>query len=294
MFALAKFGANILFCPSPGLEIPPHVLEKLVIEYGGELHKNETPNTAGKDKVFPLDAIYMTPDSPHQLALIPSASFKTELKPGIDALYVTRAQKERFATTEGREEIEYPVVDKTLLKDKSFEKTIVMHPLPRVDELSYELDADPRSMYFKQAAHGVPVRMSLIALLLGAKEVPTAGEDQTLPGVEYPTYNRVGVKCPNPKCVSIQDTEVRYLKPDFKIVNHQPLTLRCVYCEHGTEPKYVASSDWHEGKINTKKYHRADSHWAKKIKQENLLIFDSETEAEDQGFKPDSFVKERQ
>ena len=43
-----------------------------------------------------------------------------------------------------------------------------MHPLPRVDELAYELDADPRSMYFKQAARGVPVRMALISLLLGA------------------------------------------------------------------------------------------------------------------------------
>ena len=63
--------------------------------------------------------------------------------------------------------------------------------------------------------------------------------------------------CSNPKCVSIQDTEIKYLRPEFKIVNTQPLTLRCVYCEHGFEPGYVASSDWHEGKLDTRKYHSA-------------------------------------
>ena len=45
-------------------------------------------------------------------------------------------------------------------------------------------------------------------------------------------------------------------------MNCQPLTLRCVYCEHGFEPKYIASSEWHEGRLDTKKYHSADSHWA--------------------------------
>ena len=65
-----------------------------------------------------------------------------------------------------------------LLKAKGFEKTLVMHPLPRVDELTHEMDADPRSMYFKQAAYGMPVRMALLALLLGAREVtiPEEGE----------------------------------------------------------------------------------------------------------------------
>ena len=290
MFALAKFGANILFCPSPGLEVPPHVLEKLVTEYGGEFQKLEKPNKNTKDKLFPLDAIYMTPDSPHQLAMIPSASLQTELKPEIDAIYVTRAQKERFSSEEGKGKTEYPVVDKELLKGKTFRTTMVMHPLPRVDELAYELDADPRSMYFKQAARGVPVRMALIALLMGIKKFSLVGEDTTLPEVDYPAYKNLGVKCPNPKCVSIQDTEVRYLKPEFKIVNQKPLTLRCIYCEHGFEPKYVASSDWHEGKTATKKCHSADSHWASKIKPENLLIFNSEAEAEAYGFKPNRYA----
>jgi len=142
-------------------------------------------------------------------------------------------------------------------------------------------------MYFKQAARGVPVRMALIALLLGAKDVAIPQEDSS-PQVDYPLYDRgVGVRCSNPKCVSIQDTERNYLKPKFKIVNYEPLTLRCIYCEHGCEPKYVASSDWHEGTLAEKKYHRADSYLVKKIKPENLIIFNSEDEAQAYGFKPD-------
>jgi len=57
-------------------------------------------------------------------------------------------------------------------------------------------------------------------------------------------------KCNNSRCVTKQESEQKYLKPGFKIVSRNPLTLRCVYCEHGTEPKYIASTEWHEGKLS--------------------------------------------
>ncbi len=295
VFALAKFGANILFYPTPGLEVPDHVLKKLVTEYGGELEKYEALAPATKDRLSHLDAIYLTPRSPHQLAMMPDVNIQVELKAGVDALYVTRPQKERFASTEPGQELKerYPVVDKELLKSKEFRRTLVMHPLPRVDELAYEMDADPRSRYFEQAARGVPVRMALISLLLGLKEVPIPREE-VVPQVSYPVYRRdFGVMCPNPRCVSIQKTETKYLKPEFKIVDRDPLTLRCIYCEHGFEPEYIASSDWHEGKTETKKYHGATSHWAKKIKPENLIVFNTAQDAEACGFKPSRYVKGR-
>ena len=297
IFALAKFGANILFYPTPGLEVPEHVIKKLITEYGGELERYEAPDRTAKGETVPLDAIYITPSSPHQLAMMPDISVQVELKTGVDALYVTRPQKERFTTTEEGQELKkrYSVVDKKLLKEKAFKKTLVMHPLPRVDELAYELDADPRSKYFKQAARGVPIRMALIALLLGAKEVSTPSKEDThTQRKEYVVYKRdSGIRCPNPRCVSVQETEVKYIKPEFKIVDLKPLTMRCIYCEHGFEPRYVASSDWHEGKLDTKKYHSADSHWIKKIKPENLIIFDSESEAESHGFKPSRYARVR-
>jgi aspartate carbamoyltransferase catalytic subunit len=61
----------------------------------------------------------------------------------------------------------YRKVDKLMMY--SFKKdALLMHPLPRVDEISVEVDNDPRSVFMKQAHYGVPVRMAIIALLLGA------------------------------------------------------------------------------------------------------------------------------
>jgi len=297
IFALARFGATILFRPGPGFEVPEHVIRKLTKEYGGELKRYEGLDQTVKGGLLPLDAIYMTPSSPHQLAMMPDISIQVELKTGVDALYVTRLQVERLsATAEGQElKEDYPIVDKKLLKKKEFKRTLVMHPLPRVDELAYEVDADPRSMYFKQAARGVPIRMALLALLLGTREISTSEEGDTFTRkTDYPVYKRdSGIRCSNPGCVSIQATEMKYLKPEFKIVDRNPLTLRCIYCEHGFEPKYIASSDWHEGRLATKKYHSADSHLTRKIKPENLIIFDSESEAEAHGFKPDARTSRR-
>lgn len=291
-YALARFGATILFRPGPGLELPEHVLRKLATEYKGELKRCEALNQVVEGRVFPLDAIYMTPGSPHQLAMLPDISIQIELEAGVDALYVTRLQKERHAAVAERQG--YPVVDKKLLKEREFKRTLVMHPLPRVDELAYEVDADPRCMYFKQASRGVPVRMALIALLLGARKVAISKEDDDSFAlkIDYPAYKRdSGVRCPNPLCVSNQETETRYIKPEFKIVSFEPLTLRCIYCEHELHPPYIASSDWHEGKLESKKYHGAESWLVRRIKPENLIIFDSGKEAKSQGFKPSSYVR---
>jgi aspartate carbamoyltransferase catalytic subunit len=294
IYALARFGATILFRPGPGLEIPEHVLRRLSSEYKGELKRYEAVNKAAEGGLFPIDAIYMTPSSPHQLAMLPEVTIQVELKSGVDALYVTRLQKERYAPTAEVQELKkgYPVVDKKLLKGKEFKKTLVMHPLPRVDELAYEVDADPRSMYFKQAAYGMPVRMALIALLLGTREITIPEkEDSFALKLDYPVYKRdSGVTCPNINCVSNQETEARYIKPEFKIVSREPLTLRCIYCEHELHPRYVASSDWHEGRLENKKYHSASSQWARRIKPENLIIFTSEREAQSRGFKPSKYI----
>jgi aspartate carbamoyltransferase catalytic subunit len=296
IFALAKFGANILFFPSPGLEVPEHVLQKLVTEYGGDIARVSAKNRNVKGSKLPLDAIYVTPSSPHQLAMMPDVSAQVELATGVDALYVTRPQKERFTAEEqgNSQNSPFPVVDKDLMKESEFRRTIIMHPLPRVDELACELDSDPRSMYFTQASLGVPVRMALIALLLGLKELSVNETDSIEHHVDYPVYSReTGIRCPNSRCVSLQDTEQKYIKHQFKIVNRDPLTLRCIYCEHGFEPKFVASTEWHEGTKEGKKYHLASSHWAKKIKPDNLIIFASDSAAESLGYRPDYMTQEK-
>jgi hypothetical protein len=129
--------------------------------------------------------------------------------------------------------------------------------------------------------------------VLGAKDV-TVPEEMPPKKADYPLYQRgYGVTCSNPKCVTGQESEKKYLKPGFKVVSYAPLTFRCNYCEHGTEPKFIASSEWHEGILEYKNYHRSTSHWTKKIKPENLIAFDSEKEAEKQGFKPAPSPKPR-
>jgi len=290
IFALAKFGADILFCPSPGLEVPENIVRKLVTEYGGQVERIAGSERTARGTAFPLDAVYITPSSPHQLAMMPVIDAAAELREGVDALYVTRPQKERFVASAEEEGLKerYPVVDKKLLRGREFRRTIVMHPLPRVDELAYDVDADPRSTYFKQAARGVPVRMALLAMLLGARECAVPSDEELhVARVEYPVYQRnYGVRCTNPACVSVQRSEAQYLKPEFKIVSRDPLTLRCVYCEHGSQPEYVATTDWHEGKLEYKRYHRVDSHWAKTIRPENLIVFGSAADAKAHGFMP--------
>lgn len=295
IFALAKFGANILFCPSPGLEVPPNVIRKLVTEYGGEVERNPQSGDRNDGRPYPLDAIYITPNSPHQLAMMPDVNLNVEMTMGVDALYVTRPQRERFIDgEETTDESGFPVVNKNLMKGKEFREALVMHPLPRVDELAYDMDADPRSMYFKQAERGIPIRMALLALLLGAGDIRISDEDSLINMHDYPVYrHEPAVTCRNPVCVTVQDTEKKYLKPEFMIVSRDPLTLRCSYCEHGFEPKYVASSDWHEGKLESKKYHSANSHLAAKIRPENLIVFNSRAEAEAEGYSPSQFSGKR-
>jgi hypothetical protein len=289
-YALARFGATIHFRPSPGFEMPEHVIRKLTAEYAGRLERYNGVEDADEKGLFPLDAMYITPSGPHQLANIPAVGIQIELEKGVDALYVTRLQKERLDTAAERQELEknHRVVDRKLLRKKGFEETIVMHPLPRVDELAYEIDADPRSMYFKQAERGVPIRMALIALLLGAKgvDIPEEKRPTFAQKRDYQVYKRdTGLRCRNRECVTNQETETRYIKPEFEIVSNDPLTLRCAYCEHEIHPQYIASSKWHQGIAENKRYYYADSFMLGRIQQENLIIFDSEDEALARGFK---------
>ncbi len=84
-----------------------------------------------------------------------------------DVLYVTRVQKERFASEAEYEQVRGSyVIDMPLLK-RAKEHMIVMHPLPRVGEISMDVDDDPRAAYFRQMEYGLYVRMALLAMVLG-------------------------------------------------------------------------------------------------------------------------------
>lgn len=84
-----------------------------------------------------------------------------------DVLYVTRIQKERFSDLKEYQTVvgKFVVTPKTLLNAK--EHMVVMHPLPRVDEVDVQVDFDQRAAYFRQVKYGLYVRMALLALVLG-------------------------------------------------------------------------------------------------------------------------------
>ena len=136
----------------------------------------------------------------------------------LDILYMTRIQQERFASAEAYERLKNSYV-LTADKMKAAKADCrVLHPLPRVNEISVKVDTDPRACYFKQAENGKYMRMALILKLLeDAKNDPV--NRTLLPGRTEPTL------CRNPSCITLceQELDPRYA-PTVTGVN------RCVYC----------------------------------------------------------------
>jgi len=100
---------------------------------------------------------------------IPQAEFGSLEKalPETDVLYVTRVQKERFEDPAEYEKVKGAyVIDPAIMKAAK-QEMIVMHPLPRVGEISVDFDDDPRAAYFRQMEYGLYVRMALLAMVLG-------------------------------------------------------------------------------------------------------------------------------
>ena len=85
----------------------------------------------------------------------------------LDVLYVTRIQKERFPDLSEYEKVKESYRVDSKLLERAKEDLIVMHPLPRVGEITYDVDSTKHAVYFKQVKNGVTVRMTLLALILG-------------------------------------------------------------------------------------------------------------------------------
>ena len=82
-------------------------------------------------------------------------------------LYVTRVQKERFEDTAVYEKVKDEFIISPEVMKAAKKDMIVLHPLPRVNEITMDFDADPRAAYFRQMEYGLYVRMALLAMVLG-------------------------------------------------------------------------------------------------------------------------------
>jgi len=90
-----------------------------------------------------------------------------QVLPQTDVLYVTRVQKERFEDPAVYEKVKGAYVIDAAIMKAAKDRMIVMHPLPRVTEISMDFDEDPRAAYFRQMEYGLYVRMALLAMVLG-------------------------------------------------------------------------------------------------------------------------------
>lgn len=134
----------------------------------------------------------------------------------IDVLYMTRIQQERFESPEAyNKQKGVFVLDSEKLKKAKYGLRI-LHPLPRVDEIDYEVDDDPRAVYFAQTEYGMYARMALILHMLdGSKKMldprPESNSDKV---------------CGNPKCITHSEA---YLP---KLFTKTDKGFICEYCEH--------------------------------------------------------------
>lgn len=268
-FALARFKANIVCVPHPGLEMPSYVTRRLRDEFRCEPHRATLD--AFRKLGSELDAVYFTPESPHQLSWVPLQG-PVDLKK-VDALYLTRPQTERFASGTEKEKTGYFRVDREFLTSEPLRNAMIMHPLPRTQELAPELDADPRSLYFQQAALGVPIRMAVVASLLG--KLPWKGKPQSEKSGPR-TAHGDGIRCENSNCISLAEKD--YAHPRFRVTAGEELRARCEYCDH--ESLVTAF-----GFAQSRKFRRYEASSKSLVAGEDLVLFDNEKDAQAQGYQ---------
>jgi aspartate carbamoyltransferase catalytic subunit len=285
IYALARFGANIVAVPYNGMNVPDYVLERVATEskYGlSTVTMEELRSLAGG-----IDALYLTPNAPHQMALFTSEMPLDGAPPAatapaaLDAFYLTRLQRERMDDQQGAGG-SYGHFDVRALKTSRTSEAVVMHPLPRTDELAYELDSDPRAVYFEQAAAGVPVRMALIAWLLEQNGIERVRPAAPVPAIRFKTHP--APRCPNPGCISRH--EGAYLAPRFRVgrsSDPSTLPLTCEFCDRELKIEFV-------GHARTRRYYRFDRNlygyvrsW---IEESSLAVFESVKQAEERGYEP--------
>ena len=141
----------------------------------------------------------------------------------LDVLYMTRVQQERFADVNeyNRLKDSYILTPDKLLTAKT--SMSILHPLPRVNEISVKIDKDPRACYFKQVMNGKLMRMALILKLLKEAENPIKEG--------YDAQGELVVnqfKCLNHRCITTTEQELDHV---FKLSDKEKGIYRCIYCE---------------------------------------------------------------
>ncbi len=148
-----------------------------------------------------------------------------EAIPELDILYMTRIQQERFSDFDEYLRLKDSYCLDTDKLSLAKEDLTVMHPLPRVNEISVGVDKDPRACYFKQALNGKYIRMALILKLLEEAENDSVYHSVT----DYIVDN--SLRCNNKKCITSIEQELLH---KFRLTDADKCVYRCVYCDSKT------------------------------------------------------------
>ena len=148
--------------------------------------------------------------------------------PTLDILYMTRVQQERFTDIDEYLRLRDAYIINPAKLEHAKKDLIILHPLPRVNEISVAVDADPRACYFKQVKNGKYMRMALILKLLREAELNSEVEKKA----DHDTY-LYDFKCDNPRCITTTEQE---LQQKFRVVSPENRVCRCIYCD--TKKKY--------------------------------------------------------
>jgi aspartate carbamoyltransferase catalytic subunit len=280
VYALARFSANIFTMPAEGLELPYEVSTRLEREFQCvPMGADEAEALLGSNgRRPPIGAVYVASPEGQQFTLLNDLNIKSaqrKLKKRIDVCYVTRPQKERFSSDDTLLSA-YPVVNKQFLAGKQYHDTRILHPLPRVSELDYELDHDPRGVYFKQAGYGVPVRMALLAKVLGIVPFNTHRLNEKIRPEVY-VHEGSQTLCANAKCITHSRAE-KNLPQKFAIIERQPIMLRCLYCETSISVGIVADKCKHT-------YENRD-HLDSQSSVKDISLFITQEQALEAGYTP--------
>ena len=146
----------------------------------------------------------------------------------LDVLYMTRIQRERFDDKAEYERLKDSYILDTQKLENAKKDLCILHPLPRVNEISVNVDKDPRACYFKQVLNGKLMRMALILKLLN--ETDKADNRDT----DNVIINKI--YCNNPKCIVSVEQELDHI---FKITDNANGIYRCVYCENESNEKEI-------------------------------------------------------
>ncbi len=186
--AAAHFGAKLVFIAPEQLQVPPHLREPLVQQTNVRI-------------VSELD----------------------EVIADLDVLYVTRVQTERMDEAFKAKLGTMPPLSRLRLGNAK-SNLLILHPLPRVDEIAYDVDDDERAWYFEQVANGVVMRMAILDRVLSlAQPLPLGAVGSPL-RIEHPPWKRTTdlPRCVSPKCVTNTEHSIAQRSDD---------DTHCLYCD---------------------------------------------------------------